>query len=119
MTANKLTHFDSAGQALMVDVAGKKETHRVARASGRILMVRTAGLRYTCRPNAPMGKRIDNLILGGTPLDASRRYKVASWAPVAEGASGKAIWDIVIPYLRAQKVIRAPQVNRPTVVSTG
>jgi cyclic pyranopterin phosphate synthase len=38
MTANKLTHFDSAGQALMVDVAGKKETHRVARASGRILM---------------------------------------------------------------------------------
>ncbi len=53
-------------------------------------MVRTAGLRYTCRPNAPMGKRIDNLILGGKPLDASRRYKVASWAPVAEGASGKA-----------------------------
>src|SRR3954454_13555681 len=38
MTANRLTHFDSAGQALMVDVAGKKEMHRVARASGRILM---------------------------------------------------------------------------------
>jgi cyclic pyranopterin monophosphate synthase len=39
MAANKLTHFDSAGQALMVDVAGKGETHRVARACGRILML--------------------------------------------------------------------------------
>jgi sulfur-oxidizing protein SoxB len=82
-------------------------------------MVRTAGLRYTCRPNAPMGKRIDNLTVGGKPLDASRRYKVASWAPVAEDASGEAIWDIVIPYLRAQKVIKAPQVNRPLVVGVG
>ncbi|MHB8353746.1 MAG: cyclic pyranopterin monophosphate synthase MoaC, partial [Burkholderiales bacterium] len=27
-----LTHFDSAGQAHMVDVAEKAETHRVARA---------------------------------------------------------------------------------------
>ncbi len=34
----KLTHFDAAGQAYMVDVAGKPETHRVAVASGRIRM---------------------------------------------------------------------------------
>ena len=33
-----LTHFDDQGQAHMVDVAAKAETHRVARASGRILM---------------------------------------------------------------------------------
>ena len=33
-----LTHFDAAGQAHMVDVSGKPETHRVARASGRITM---------------------------------------------------------------------------------
>jgi S-sulfosulfanyl-L-cysteine sulfohydrolase len=52
----------------------------------------------------------------GKPLDASRRYKVASWAPVAEAASGKAIWDVVIPYLRAQKTIRAPKLYRPTLV---
>ena len=39
MTANKLTHFDESGQALMVDVAGKPETHRVATASGRIVML--------------------------------------------------------------------------------
>ena len=34
-----LTHFDAEGQAHMVDVAAKAETHRVARASGVIRML--------------------------------------------------------------------------------
>lgn len=33
-----LTHFDSAGQAHMVDVGAKNETHRIAVASGTIRM---------------------------------------------------------------------------------
>ncbi len=33
-----LTHFDAAGQAHMVDVSGKAETHRVARATGTLRM---------------------------------------------------------------------------------
>jgi len=33
-----LTHFDSHGQAWMVDVAEKSETRRIARARGRIVM---------------------------------------------------------------------------------
>jgi len=33
------THFDAAGQAHMVDVGGKAETHRVAVAAGRIVML--------------------------------------------------------------------------------
>jgi cyclic pyranopterin phosphate synthase len=37
--AKKLTHFDRAGQAAMVDVASKNETHRIARACGRITML--------------------------------------------------------------------------------
>jgi cyclic pyranopterin phosphate synthase len=36
--ASPLTHFDGQGQAHMVDVAAKSETHRVARASGCIRM---------------------------------------------------------------------------------
>jgi cyclic pyranopterin monophosphate synthase len=35
---NPLTHFDEWGQAHMVDVAAKAETHRVARAVGSIVM---------------------------------------------------------------------------------
>jgi cyclic pyranopterin monophosphate synthase len=34
----ELTHFDSTGQAHMVDVAAKPDTHRVAVAIGRIVM---------------------------------------------------------------------------------
>ena len=37
-TPPALTHFDARGQAHMVDVAAKPETHRVARASGTIRM---------------------------------------------------------------------------------
>jgi len=33
-----LTHFDAQGQAQMVDVAAKAETHRIARAAGLIRM---------------------------------------------------------------------------------
>ena len=35
---SELTHFDTAGQAHMVDVGAKSETTRVARAAGRICM---------------------------------------------------------------------------------
>jgi cyclic pyranopterin phosphate synthase len=35
-----LTHFDEMGQARMVDVGSKDETHRVAKASGAIVMRR-------------------------------------------------------------------------------
>lgn len=36
--ANPLTHFDARGQAHMVDVADKGETHRIARAAGSVFM---------------------------------------------------------------------------------
>ena len=35
---SRLTHLDTQGQAHMVDVGSKAETHRVARAEGRILI---------------------------------------------------------------------------------
>jgi cyclic pyranopterin phosphate synthase len=38
VTDSPLTHFDSAGQAHMVDVGAKQETARVARAAGTITM---------------------------------------------------------------------------------
>jgi len=37
--STKLTHFDAQGQAHMVDVSAKPQTHRVAVAAGRILML--------------------------------------------------------------------------------
>lgn len=36
---SEFTHFDEGGRAVMVDVAGKDDTRRVAVASGRIMML--------------------------------------------------------------------------------
>src|SRR3954467_11527297 len=51
-------------------------------------MVRLGGLTYSCDPTARIGHRITNMRLGARPIDPSKRYKLASWAPVAEGAAG-------------------------------
>ena len=51
---NKLTHLDEQGNARMVDVGGKAETHRVAIASGRIRMSAEA-LSAIRDGNAPKG----------------------------------------------------------------
>ena len=49
------------------------------------------------------------------PIAAGKTYKLASWAPVAEGASGEPVWEIVARYLRAKKVVRAVKPNRPSL----
>jgi cyclic pyranopterin phosphate synthase len=50
----RLTHFDRRGRAHMVDVGAKTQTHRVAVASGRILM-RAATLRAVAAGRAHKG----------------------------------------------------------------
>ena len=79
-------------------------------------MVRVGGLAYTCDPNAKIGSRITDMRLGGKPLDATRTYKVAGWAPVAEGAKGEPVWDVVARYLRDKKTITPRKLNQPKLV---
>ncbi len=81
-------------------------------------MVRVGGLTYACAPNAGMGSRIQDMRLGGKPLDPARKYKVAGWAPVAEGASGEPIWEVVARYLRTRKVVPPLKLNRPRLIGT-
>jgi sulfur-oxidizing protein SoxB len=78
-------------------------------------MVRVGGLAYNCTPAAPMGKRISDMRLGGKPIDAARRYKVAGWAPVADDAKGEPIWEVIAAYLRGRKTIAAPRLNVPSL----
>ena len=52
--SGKLSHFDRSGQAHMVDVADKPETHRVAIASGTIRMAPST-LRLVLRGSARKG----------------------------------------------------------------
>jgi sulfur-oxidizing protein SoxB len=79
-------------------------------------MVRVGGLSYTCTPGARMGQRIDNMRLGGKAIEAGKTYKVAGWAPVAEGVKGDPIWDVIATYLRDRKVVSAPRLNVPRLV---
>ena len=79
-------------------------------------MVRVGGLSYTCTPNASMGSRISDMRLRGLPIEAGKLYKVGGWAPVAEGAQGPPIWDVVETYLRDRKVIRPTPLNTPALL---
>ena len=79
-------------------------------------MVRVGGLAYTCDPNGKMGGRISNMMLKGKAIDANRKYKVAGWAPVAEGATGEPIWELMASYLRDRKTIQPKKLNLPKLV---
>ena len=79
-------------------------------------MVRVGGLTYTCTPGETMGKRISDMRLDGKPIEAARLYKVAGWAPVAEGVTGEPVWDVVTKYLRERKTIAVPRLNVPKLI---
>lgn len=79
-------------------------------------MVRVGGLEYTCTPNAKAGSRISQMSLNGKPIDANKKYKVASWAPVAEGVQGAPIWDVMETYFKAHPVIKARKLNQPKLI---
>jgi len=78
-------------------------------------MVRVGGLEYTCDPLAASGNRISDMRLNGKSVDAGKAYKVAGWAPVAEGVQGEPIWDVMEAYLKSEKTIKARKLNMPTV----
>ncbi len=62
------------------------------------------------------GARISDMRVAGKPLEATKRYKVSGWAPVAEGIKGVPIWDVATRYLRATKTIPPLKANRPRLV---
>jgi sulfur-oxidizing protein SoxB len=79
-------------------------------------MVRVGGMTYACVPGARIGHRITDMRLGDRPIEAAKRYKVAGWAPVAEGAAGEPIWDLVVRYLRDRKTITSLTPGVPRLI---
>ena len=76
-------------------------------------MVRVGGLQYTMDVNQTHGKRIQNVVVKGKPLQAHKKYKVAGWASVRPIEPGKPIWDVVAEYLRAKKTINIEKPYTP------
>lgn len=81
-------------------------------------MVRVGGLTYTCDPNAKMGGRIQDMRLGGHPVEAGKSYRVAGWAPVAEASknAGPPIWDVVETWLKANPRVTPRRLNNPRLL---
>ncbi|MDI4631953.1 thiosulfohydrolase SoxB [Pelomonas sp. V22] len=83
-------------------------------------MVRVGGLSYACEPGAAMGSRIQDMRLNGKPIEAGKRYKVAGWAPVAEGAreqsGGRMVWDLVEPWLKNHGRVSTRRINTPRLI---
>jgi sulfur-oxidizing protein SoxB len=81
-------------------------------------MVRIGGMQYTIDPVQIAGKRITDMRLNGKPIEASKTYKVAGWAPVSEeakNAGGEAIWDVMERHLCDVKVVKAVKLNEPII----
>jgi sulfur-oxidizing protein SoxB len=81
-------------------------------------MVRVGGMTYACEPGAKIGRRISDMRLGGRPMEEAKRYKVAGWAPVAEGASGEPVWDVAARYLRGKKTLAPVAAKAPRLIGT-
>ncbi|MDQ3027600.1 MAG: thiosulfohydrolase SoxB [Pseudomonadota bacterium] len=79
-------------------------------------MVRVGGLTYTCTPDERIGKRISDMRLNGKPISSGKSYKVAGWAPVAPGASGEPIWDVITQHLKTRKNLATPKLSLPKLV---
>ena len=80
-------------------------------------MVRVGGMSYAIDPKAKIGARIFDMRYNDRPMRANRPYKVAGWAPVAEGTrGGEPVWDVLIRYLRAKGSIAPLQPSFPRVV---
>ncbi len=81
-------------------------------------MVRVGGMSYSCTPGAKIGARIGDMRLRGRPIEADKMYKVASWAPVAEGSGGEPMWEVLSRYLRDKKVVRPGRLELPRLIGT-
>jgi sulfur-oxidizing protein SoxB len=79
-------------------------------------MVRVGGLTYACDPRAKMGSRITDMRLDGRPIEANRTYRVAGWAPVAEGAKGEPVWEVIEVWLKAKKTVAPRKLNLPRLI---
>lgn len=82
-------------------------------------MVRVGGLGYAIAPREKIGGRISDMRLAGKPIEASKRYKVAGWAPVREGVTGEPVWDVLERHLRSLKTVLPLTASQPRLIGVG
>ena len=70
-------------------------------------MVRVGGMGYTCKPEATIGNRINDMTLlsSGEPIKPGKSYVVAGWASVNEGVDGPPIFELMDTFIGKQEVV--------------
>jgi len=79
-------------------------------------MVRVGGLTYAIEPRRTIGRRIQDVRIGGRSLEPGRRYKTTGWASLGE-AEGPPAWDVVADHLRALGRVRLDPRPRVRVIA--
>jgi sulfur-oxidizing protein SoxB len=77
-------------------------------------MVRMGGITYTIDVTKPGGRRIEDMRLGGRPVEPDRRYKATGWASMMP-VDGPPVFDVVADYLRSAKRVKIDAGSRVRV----
>ena len=82
-------------------------------------MVRVGGMSYSCTPgdrrSAPASA---TCACAGGGSKRTRRTRWRAWAPVADGAAGEPIWEVLARYLRDKKVVKPGRLGLPRLIGT-
>jgi len=86
-------------------------------------MSRLGGITYDMTVEAPAGKRITNLLVGGKPIDPKKTYIVSSWGGNLQNAGEnlqkdkiRAVYDITRDYIKRQKVVDVSNESNVTLL---
>lgn len=79
-------------------------------------MTRVGGLTYAINPAKRAGHRISDMRVAGKPVTPGRRYKVATWASLAAGESGRPVWDVFVEYLKGVNSVRISTLTQPRII---
>ncbi len=81
-------------------------------------MVRTGGLGFTIDIAKPAGQRISAMthLKTGAAIEASKEYRVAGWASIAETVDGPPIWDVIGNYLKTATPVRVEETSAVKIV---
>src|ERR1700735_3701736 len=101
----KLSHFDEAGQAGMVDVSAKQATRRTATASA---FVELSAAVLAALPANPKGNPLEGARIAGIPAAKRTAALISTWHPLP------------LPHVDVQAEIAAAGVRiRATAATTG
>ena len=86
-------------------------------------MSRLGGITYDMTVEAPAGKRITNLLVGGKPIDPKKTYIVSSWGGNLQNAGEnlqedkiRAVYDITRDYIKRKKVVDVSNKSNVTLL---